>query len=56
MKNIEKYTFKREEQEYKITISAGVACCSETIGVDKLIKLADSRLYEAKMSGKNRVV
>jgi diguanylate cyclase (GGDEF)-like protein len=41
------------------TVSAGVAtlaCCGEELTVDRLLAIADERLYRAKESGRNRVV
>jgi diguanylate cyclase (GGDEF)-like protein len=40
-----------------LTISSGVAsCCEETITAHALVEKADRALYQAKKSGKNRVV
>lgn len=38
-----------------VTMSAGVACSSETYSPSELILLADKHLYTAKNSGRNRV-
>ena len=54
---IEKAVFKFEETEIPVTISIGVALYSPDCGeVNDFIKLADDKLYEAKMAGRNQVV
>lgn len=40
----------------RVTVSFGVADCREGTGFEKIIEIADQRLYKAKRSGKNRVV
>src|SRR5690606_20897438 len=48
-----------EGQEIAITASVGVAsvaCCGEALSSEKLLGLADGRLYRAKETGRNRVV
>jgi diguanylate cyclase (GGDEF)-like protein len=39
-----------------VTVSFGVAAYPETAGLDSLVPAADGALYEAKRTGKNRVV
>jgi two-component system cell cycle response regulator len=41
----------------RLTVSIGVACCSkfDDLNSQQVIRLADSALYRAKKSGKNRV-
>jgi len=39
-----------------VTTSVGVACTDHPSQLDALVKLADQRLYEAKRSGRDRVV
>ncbi len=54
---IEKAVFKFEETEIPVTISIGVAEYGAEQGtVSDFIKVADERLYKAKMQGRNRVV
>ena len=49
--------FRFDEQTFPVTISIGVAATrGETIDPVELIQKADDRLYEAKRSGRNRVV
>ncbi len=46
-------------EELRVTVSAGVAslaCCGASPGREKLLALADERLYRAKRLGRNRVV
>ncbi len=55
-KLIEKTKFEFDKQPISVTVSAGVAALSPDLvdGTD-LIRLADTRLYEAKESGRNKV-
>jgi diguanylate cyclase (GGDEF)-like protein len=58
-KNIESYDFEGKELQPmgKVTISAGLITSLDRSLTDKdLIELADKALYEAKTSGKNRVI
>jgi diguanylate cyclase (GGDEF)-like protein len=56
-KLIEKAVFKFEDTEIPVTISIGVARYTPDVGdANDFIKLADDKLYEAKMQGRNRVV
>ncbi len=48
--------FAFDGQETKLTISTGIACMGgESETLDKMIARADSALYEAKASGRNKV-
>jgi diguanylate cyclase (GGDEF)-like protein len=51
---IESMTVNAGGASINVTISIGLACGPD--GLDALLKLADSRLYTAKESGRNRVV
>ncbi|MQA91915.1 MAG: diguanylate cyclase [Gemmatimonas sp.] len=55
---LESYVFEHEGKQIRMTVSAGVASVKGSrIDVpDELIKRADEALYEAKESGRNRVV
>jgi diguanylate cyclase (GGDEF)-like protein len=58
-KLIEYRVFEFKGRRFNVTISAGVAEISETPeppAGDKLLELADRRLYVAKREGRNRVV
>lgn len=44
-----------EENEIYVTMTFGVAC-DATLEIDKLIELADDKLYEGKAGGRNRIV
>lgn len=52
--SVETVTVPHEDTFISVTISAGVCC--EPGPLDTMLKLADSRLYTAKESGRNRVV
>ncbi|MCK5035259.1 MAG: GGDEF domain-containing protein, partial [Candidatus Sabulitectum sp.] len=57
---IESHDFFFEDETIKITISAGIATLNELEHsgkpLDKLLKIADKRLYQAKESGRNKIV
>lgn len=55
---VEKHTFHFEDQVFQLTISLGVAECSTDGSATalELMRKADEKLYEAKNSGRNRVV
>lgn len=55
-KNIESETFHIGSLSLKITASLGVYVLTEKSKIEDAIKLADDALYEAKKSGKNRVI
>ncbi|RJG15597.1 GGDEF domain-containing protein [Massilia cavernae] len=55
-RDLTKHFFLHENEKLLITFSAGVAMRLPHEGQETLIKRADSAMYKAKKSGKNRVV
>jgi len=55
-KSVEDHRIKNEAQTYNVTISTGVAIFRTGDTVEIIIKKADEALYQAKESGRNRVV
>jgi two-component system cell cycle response regulator len=55
---VEKHTFRFEQQSFNLTISLGVAECPTDGSATslELIKKADENLYDAKRTGRNKVV
>ena len=54
---VEEHTFIFEELELKLTISIGVSVRTKTVkDATHMIKIADDALYEAKRTGRNKVV
>jgi two-component system, cell cycle response regulator len=55
---VEEYEYRNDDKRIHMTLSAGVASAtaSELERPDDLIKIADRALYEAKESGRNRVI
>ncbi len=47
---------KHEKLRLKVTVSMGISSCLEQNIFDSLVDLADERLYQAKESGRNKVV
>jgi diguanylate cyclase (GGDEF)-like protein len=46
-----------DDAQWLVTASIGVACCAkDASGYDRLLEIADKRLYEAKAAGRNRVI
>jgi len=54
--SIENKIIKVENIELNITISGGIAHISEEEDRDRLVNLADERLYVAKENGRNRII
>lgn len=56
-KQIGQTTFNCENSELNVTVSMGVAASSDGVTTkDELIALADARLYQAKATGRNKIV
>ena len=55
---VEVQPFRFDGHELRITISLGVACTAngELISPTQMLERADAKLYEAKRTGRNRVV
>lgn len=55
---VEKHVFRVEQQSFQLTISLGVVECPSdgTATPNELIRRADENLYEAKRTGRNKVV
>ncbi len=57
---VRKKTFIFHEKKIGLTFSAGISFCQEfekdVISIDKLVGLADERMYRAKNSGRNGIV
>ena len=54
---IENYPFEFNDEDIKVTISAGISSTQEEFSsAEQLTRIADEALYKAKNSGKNKVV
>lgn len=54
---VENYPFEFEGEGVKVTISSGICSTQEELSsAENLVKAADEALYEAKHSGKNKVI
>jgi len=55
---VDAHAFRYEGKDLAVTISAGVACTvgGEYLAPNDLIRIADENLYQAKQTGRNRVV
>ncbi len=55
---VEKMIFSGELRNLSLTVSIGISCypCSTVNDVDQLLRTADKALYQAKQTGRNRVV
>lgn len=60
LKVIRNKNFICDENKIKITFSAGIANCKEVeveeLVIDRLIELADKRMYQAKREGRNKII
>lgn len=54
-KAIEEFTFSYQNISTKVTISAGISSSEEADSIEKLIEIADKRLYQSKADGRNRI-
>ena len=45
-----------EGKKISVTVSMGIACSSESLNMQDILDIADKRLYEAKESGRNKVI
>lgn len=55
-KKIENHKFVSGKHTMKVTVSIGAAAYEIKMTAEKLVHAADDRLYEAKQSGRNRVI
>jgi diguanylate cyclase (GGDEF)-like protein len=54
-KSIQNFAWRKIAPRLKVTVSMGIASDTNVVNHEKLLALADEKLYEAKRSGKNRV-
>lgn len=55
-RSVERYPFKYENSEIKVTVTIGLSKYTREQTVDEWINEADTKLYEGKQSGKNRLI
>lgn len=53
---ISQIAFESEGQSFKITITAGCSNSESELSLNKVLKIADNRLYKGKNTGKNKIV
>lgn len=53
---IEQHHWSSLHSRLQVTLSIGIAQWDGEAGVDELLHIADTRLYDAKRAGRNRVV
>lgn len=57
---VEDKVFVFKENRIKLTFSGGISSCEELekgeITIDKLVEIADKRMYDAKNDGKNKII
>lgn len=54
--SVSKANFGPKQTPIQMTVSAGVSCLTEGLTIEALLDEADKSLYEAKRTGRNRVV
>ncbi len=54
-KNVEQFNWHTIHPDLIVTVSIGIACDTTVQTHEKLLSLADEKMYQAKRSGKNRV-
>jgi diguanylate cyclase (GGDEF)-like protein len=52
---IQAHPFQFDGERIPVTVSMGIALAGDAAGVEEFIKAADTKLYAAKQSGRNRV-
>jgi diguanylate cyclase (GGDEF)-like protein len=55
-KMVEEYQFKHESNQFHMTASIGIASSNDSKSLKDLIAHADQALYQAKETGRNKVV
>jgi len=55
-KHVQKARFMFKGKRIEITVSSGVSEREKSVSLEKVVKVADDRLYKAKDSGRNKVV
>jgi diguanylate cyclase (GGDEF)-like protein len=53
---VSKQTFEYESEQFHITVSIGIAFSNDAESANDLLAHADQALYQAKESGRNRIV
>lgn len=52
---VEAHAFVAEDKNIRVTISVGVGCLRDGMGLEELYRSADEMLYQAKRTGRNKV-
>ncbi len=47
---------QHEDNNFRVTATFGFVSCTETAGIEKLVSIADKRLYVGKTNGKNVII